>query len=420
LAQLNAVQQLFTQITTAHWSMLLLDLHDDVLADVLEAWGNSSLQAFSRTSRRFSLLAIPYIMHTVRLNRDHTQVISFLNYIIRNTKSGGDVDRNVGPGIYVKILAIELDTFNIADKPHTWSRILTRALSLLPNLRIFTLNLYVDRIAAISPDFATTLMSRPYLQEIELYDVDKYAAEQLWDAVKGADAALEIRRVRFSLKDHELVLGEGMGNVLSRFKDTLIEIGGRETVLHGLLNGKRKVIRSAEIATAGGPSPSALIFSKVTTLQVDGSGTSITTLAYAFPQLRVLNLSASFLTDEHTPHEARTLFPKLSSVQGNDSEVTSFLGSQGPHLNLRRIVINDAWNYIPRAEGTIPDPVTTAAPNLTSFHLKLWGELAPPRWWWEDLVGSAPKMTFLSASVPAFNGSDLELAVSIMRPVLDF
>src|ERR1700735_349241 len=171
--------------------MQLLDLPNDVLEDVLINCNISSRLALSRASSQSNILAVPYLLHDVQITRDPTHILSFLNYIIQHTQvrsEQGNMAEPVGAGIHVKSLEITYLAFFVEGQRRApspaWASRLTRALALMPNLRVITLAYQVDEISASSSGFAGVLMNRPHLRSINLSSVDTLAAEQLWEAMK--------------------------------------------------------------------------------------------------------------------------------------------------------------------------------------------------------------------------------------------
>jgi hypothetical protein len=68
------------------------------------------------------------------------------------------------------------------------------------------------------------------------------------------------------------------------------------------------------------------------------------------------------------------LFPSLSSLKGDESDVTQFLQLGGQHQNCHCIVIDSQWDYPRKYVGdTTPNfSVTEAILQLRSFHFYLW------------------------------------------------
>lgn len=406
--------------------MQLLDLAGDVLADVLRNCTISSRLALSRTSSQANVLAIPYLLRDVQITGNPTHIFSFLRYIIDHTQlhsENSDTAQVVGAGIHVKTLDITYLAFFVEGQrnapPPTWAGRLSRALALMPNLQTIVLAHQVDDIAANSADFAGTLMSRPHLRNVRLFSVDIFAAEQLWEALKARQNAMNLKKMTMDLKRQDDItsIARGVGNILFYSRRSLTELCLANVVLHGFLCGENQ---SEEHVSDGiGPVPSPLVFPRVVTLSLTSCNATSAALAHSFPNVRTLTLFTSHLTDASCPRTCPAvraahpaLFPELSSLEGDESDVTRFLQSDGQYQSCRRIVIDSQWDYPGKHVGDMgPNfSVADAVPRLESFHFHLW-HVSPTELWWREFVESVPHLTFLKVSVRVRTAKEFDLSV---------
>ena len=396
--------------------MQLLDMPCDVLEDILSHCSKPSRLALSLTSSKSNVLAAPYLLHNVHITCSPSHILSFVNYIIDHTQVHGGRGKNMdlsGAGVHIKILVIAYRAFFVdgergAPSP-TWASRLTQALALMPNLRAITLAYQVDEITASSSAFCGMLMSRPHLRSINLSSVDESAAEQLWEAMKTRHGQMNLQKVAVELKrqmEVTPIVGRGVGNILFYSRNSLTEVCLANCALVDFLCTENR--------------STSLVFPKVTSLSLTSCTAKATALAHSFPNVQVFTIFNSHLTDVTCPQTCSaaqrgypTLFPQISSLEGDEPDVTRFLQSDGPYQSCRRVVIDSQWDYPGKYVGdAAPNfSVLDVVPSLRSFHFYLW-DVSPTESWWQELVQSAPQLVFLKASVRIQTVSQLDLSVS--------
>jgi hypothetical protein len=163
-----------------------------------------------------------------------------------------------------------------------------------------------------------------------------------------------------------------------------------------------------------------ITFPRVNTLSLTNCVATSAALANSFANVKRLTIFNSHFSDLNNPETSPTsrsahptLFPRISSLTGDEPDVTRFLQSNGQYYNCRRLVIDSQWDYPGRNVGdaTPNFSVADAVPQLKSFHFFLW-HVSPTELWWREFVESVPHLTFLNVSVRIQTADELELSVS--------
>ena len=404
-------------------TMNLLHLPDDVLFVILGACSKPSLNSLSFTSSQCKDLAETRLLHTVRLDRNPSQIISFLNYILSNTRpSKDDSKKLIGAGTQVRTFEVlypafkmERDNWRAVETLHpvsTWAPTLTRALALMPNLRAITIAHDVDVIAHCSPEFASTLLSRPQLHTLALTGLKSLTSEQFGKAMTSAGGGIHLQKVILTVpvsEDLQLSVGEGMGSVLFHSRKTLIELRKDSCNLRGLLCGDQRAESSDT------PDRIPVVFPNVTHISLSHCNVSSYALSHSFPNVHTFRISRGAFTEGNTcPTSCSTsritshqLFPKLSSLQGRFySDLKNLLESYGPYDDLRRVV---AGEIVGDAEEVLV-PLTVL--RLESFHFHITNTKTIS--WWKGLADSLLHLKFLAFTTNVRTGADIELLVSML------
>ena len=386
--------------------MLFLQQSDDVLLIIFRFCSRSSLLSLFTSSSELHSLVAPCILRDVHLTRDHAQISSFLRYITTHR-------RLPLAGNYVKLLNIAYTaiapmsaTMEDGEEQESnsqnlsWATLLPSALSLMPNLRAFTLGYQVDKIFASYPDIADRILKLKYLSSIQLSDIDTTAADFLCsrEANNGS-----LRNLKVVLKRHMKLVPvsseNGVGKILIQNRNSLSKL----------------FIANADFsATHFLESPNA-VFPSVTTLSLTSYTASPLELSHAFPNVRVLTLTGSSTSPSSPTYttppnllqdqsEEQTLFPNVSSLYSDEPDLRTLLPSLPPspplslslslsklrHLSLNSISLSK------HSSSWFLKGANLAA--LKSFKFCIWNA-APSESWWRDLVHCVPNLEFLNATI---------------------
>ncbi|KAF8884745.1 hypothetical protein CPB84DRAFT_1788949, partial [Gymnopilus junonius] len=298
---------------------------------ILRACSVSTLVNLSLVSSHIRLAALPHLLRTI---------LRFLKYIITNThKKSTHPDPHsevvLGPGRYVidfEILTLACQTTEkvwagesyyfvpTENEPYPtriWGPLLTKALTLMPNLRSILIEAQVGEICSESPEFLPTLFGRPRLTDIDLWGIGS-------EAPNSRDT-----------KKLALLKKEGLGSVLFYSREHLQELD----------------------------------------LECD---VHLDALANSFPALRTLVFDSDpFVVNEHSRH-SKIPFPNLASIKGHFQEIFIFL-QRTACSNLRRLDTSNVW--APANGRDIPESVVTEiVTSLRSLHISQGGSLVGP-WW---------------------------------------
>ena len=422
--------------------MQLFDLNGDMLAEILTVCNKSSLLALSRTSSFGNILATPYLLRSVQLDRDRDQVISFLHYIITGSQG---YDRTLNMlGIHIQTLQICYPAFfprntMPADRcqfvPNvSWASGLTRAIALMPNIRTIEIEHSVESLFENSRSFVHTLMMSPHLRHIKLRGVASFACELLGEAFEARDSLLPLQTLAvcalpfFGRGLMVLVSGEGIGKVLFQARDSLTEVCLKAFNLWNFTCPPAADPQHPGHNLDGPALP--IQFPRVKTLYLDHCAIPYSALSYSFPEVRILTISNSLSRISYarptSPCSSPTLLPKLSSLNAPDFDVLKFLQLGGTYINLCRLVIIDRPGLTPILFPYSTDDLLTmllAAPNLRSLHF------SPPNHftasdiedmqWWHNFIKHVSHLTFLHFSVFTRVQQGFEQMVRIMSwPVI--
>lgn len=381
--------------------MELLNLPDDVLREILKACDRVSLVHLSLTSSKAYASCSPYSLHEVYLHRDLPQVTSFLALIINHTQlvvGTGSAKTTVinGPGAHVRVMDLDLGIFEFfacyvqaRELDITWARDLSRALSLMPNLRSLKTS-HSGRLLTHHPGLAKTLMSLQNLCHLLLTGIDKPAAEQLSMALTTRSKERQIQMHLESIvveltKDAPLtpLVDHGVGDLLFYNKSSLKTISLINCDLVGFL------------------SQPDVVFPSVTSLSLSTYRGTLDTIARSFPNvydIRLANLMQQAAENKALAYSMHTVsnipgpipFAHLLSASVDECEMTLLDKCLGrPVPPLRRMGLTQ---YLP-AGLRLPRHY----PDLRSLHLHsvaLW-----PDNQWQHLIERLPCLSFLQVNV---------------------
>ncbi|PPQ97137.1 hypothetical protein CVT26_000622 [Gymnopilus dilepis] len=375
-------------------------LNFDILTLVLQICPTATLTSLSLVSSYLHLAAMPHLLHTVCLERDFEQLVSFLNFIIKYSKEvvldqrGGSPAIEVrGAGCYVHALEIEDLAYDPDPKVQ---KVRTPVEEELYSVKIW---------APFSQEpsaFSATLLTRPHLYRLELWDIGMMAEASFGETMRSGIKATRLRSILICSADNierlKLRRTDGMGSVLLRHGESLETIDLMGIDLHELL--------THECNENGGP----VIFPKVTTLSLSECEVSIDLIASSFPNLQALELDWKPFSDEYAGNVAscgtKAYFPNLTSIKGKFKDVSTFIHSTKSCDKLRRIVLKPLWS-----SNVIEDPTTAisarAVPGLRSLHV--YHTENRSLIWWQKLVPSLGPLTYLSVSFQSSALDDLEV-----------
>lgn len=394
----------------------ILSLNSDVLDYILQHCSTSALIALSLVSSQLHPLTTRYLLHTVHLDRNPKQIFDFLNFVVDRTCQTKSSEI-LGPGSltvrFTMVLAFqtfkpESGMFLPMKKEEypvsAWAPLLTRALTLMPNLCSVVIGDLVEEICISSADFPSALLSRPRLTSLTLGNVGPTASRYFGQAMERMKDIPNFHIVDIG-SDHgvfesalQITPHTGIGQALFRSSACLTEISLRGRIdLRGFVgNGHSETGDKKRITP--------VIFPNVVKLLISDRDVSLRGLATTFPALE--NLILRFLVVARDPSLDRPMqvtFSSLISIQGLCQNIAPFLEANADRERIRRIVIEGTWD---RDEDEVtPFAILKATPYLKSLRFRQ--DPVRPLSWWEAFAQTIPHLTYLGLSLYTANRADV-------------
>ena len=382
-------------------------LIDDVLDYIFQTCSISSLALISRVSFHTRELALPHLLRRVYLDRNPQQVLTFLNFIIDNAHDS-DLGIISEPGRRVFELELHIFAFKtyVLNKKEgeykpveneeypisTWAHMLAKALTLMPNLRSFTLRDETEEIFTYSPDFGPTLLNLPQLTSLILWGIGPNTSLSFGmaiDTLKGANK-LQALYLLSDVDEMEVVAHEGVGRFLSHYSVHWTDLSLSGFDLRTFLQEDEHRLDNSRVT-----------FPAVGKLEIENCEFSLEGLATAFPALHTFHHRSVFLRpNSPRPRQNQVSFPNLISIKGRYRDINAILNSNASRDHVRRAVITSRWD-----DDDIAYAVPKAAPHLKSLHFSQ--SNVKPLAWWQGLGETLPELTYLDITLYARNGLDL-------------
>ncbi|PPR05317.1 hypothetical protein CVT26_011576 [Gymnopilus dilepis] len=306
---------------------MIIISNDDIFYEILRACSLSTLLNLCAVSTHFYAAALPHLVRDICFRQGPFRLLGFLRFIIDKTRivDAVEVDdsdptfRFSGPGKYVMTLEIWYSAFRTSEdvmrggrlvhvwpqhEPYpvdVWAPVLTKALSLMPNLRSVTVYGYVEKICGQSRDFASTLLGRPLLTSVVLREIGPLASSLLGEAAALNESTLNLKRITlrdiYNLRDIDeppvLEENSGLGRLIYYSREHLTELALDECDFGEL----------CRVRAAGQP-----IFPKVTTATLNRCKFDPGIFA-SFPSLHFLRLER--VLNGNAEDELSLLLPPL-------------------------------------------------------------------------------------------------------------
>lgn len=342
--------------------------------------------------------------------------ISFLKFILNNTRTTkATVVEGAGKHVFefgITMLAFRNEingkNLKLSDKEasvSTWAPLLTSALSLMPNLRVFIMEERMEDLVLQSPDFANVLFDHLQLTSIALGGIRKTASDLVEKATetRGDILGLQTIALRNQSSDiHELRIDGGMGRLLLQNRTSLTNVGLTEWNLCSFMPHPQPLQND-------NGTPSTGVFPNVVHLSIDRCELSVGGLTTAFPALRTLVLGISPFIG-NLDLQSHASFSNLVSISGSYDDIHKFLSVNTAGGNVRRLVV-DYWD--------IDDPydlhflVLQTTPSLKSLSFAQ-GEVKE-RWWWDGLANALTNLRLLNMLLTLSDPEELEFVVRQTR-----
>jgi hypothetical protein len=392
--------------------MLLLDLNDDALTGLLEACTKHSLLALSGTSSRFYLLVLPLLLRNIQLRGDQVQMSSLFNFLMSGTRLLS------APGTHVKLLKLVSSPVMSVNFYRSWTRTLTDAIELMPNLHSIDLRTTNGALAENIHLIIPKLMTHPQIRSIALSGVGSLASHMLGEATRTSDT-LHSLTIYTGEDLSSLVASEGVGKVLAEARGSLrqVELRGYDFQTFTLPTRSQTGHGTSTIENS-----TYVEFPLVTTLSLAACNISLS-LTLSFPGVRYLTVNGleflpwpDFADASVRNRSPRILFPELHSLTGLMDDVDMILSLRTPDT-LCRLDVQIRMRFLRRRLGEYITerllPVLFEAPNLRSLHIFLNVGYHDDGQWWLTLGKLPPHLTFLNITI---HTEDAELTV-VVRPL---
>ncbi|KAH6908259.1 hypothetical protein BKA70DRAFT_1281057 [Coprinopsis sp. MPI-PUGE-AT-0042] len=353
---------------------------DDILHTILEHCRISDISSFTATSTHVRAIALPHLLHTVTLTTSGVQVSKFLTFILKE----GDANRR---DVQLKRYIINLKIGNryaggfetergivSAGVARAWMPMLTRALTLMPNLRRFSLGCSTEQVIPHSPDFPLALLGCSGLTFLSLNSVQRNAS-----ALLGRTAMTMSTEIFPSLKALSISCSFGEEEGIRSFLSL---------TCHQITSLRLSCRELGAYLTQRDGTPK-LRFPLVTTLDLSNCTVSLKNLVAAFPNVQ--NLHLAYISDFGPPVPQEAVFPKLVSLDGNYGDMEVVLMSNPAGGNLRHLYLDDnSWSG--GEQGVVFAPLQ-GAPHLKTLCFFIYDNETLS--WWETLARMTPELSFL-------------------------
>ncbi|PPQ79309.1 hypothetical protein CVT26_001041 [Gymnopilus dilepis] len=286
---------------------MTIKLNEDVLYETFGACPIPTLTSICLVSTLFYRVALPHLLQDVTFKRNPALLVRFLYFIINN--STAVTSRREDPTGETSIQRLKLFATDPGKHVHSIqlhetlvfetisggaiSQLLTKAVALMPNLRSATIRSSVEWICLSSPDFFSTLLSRPQLHSLTFGSFGRLSSQALGEAVRSRRSeGLRLKSIRFddgldfdSDDPHSFVLtrNDGLGSLIFSCREYLEELNV------GMCNLKDLLVQSQTLPDGSTGLTRSIVYPNVARLHFRSSPeVSVEDFALSFPFIRSL------------------------------------------------------------------------------------------------------------------------------------